>query len=279
LVAAGGGRLSLFEGEQSDPMDSTTSPEPIFRVAVFAAPEDLHDLGQVLTAVLGMQPIDALVVARHAPGILPDQVPPQKAAALVAAINQIGLHAEIVPAGYLPDFEHCETVHHVRNLDAVLQILGLQGEVEASVPWADIELISVGVVPLEVSKHDEAPRLISAARHTTHQPLNVSLPAGPELWIVHRDPLRVLRIDHRRMNYESLGESMTDSATANFRLFLDRLIQHATQAYITPSTRAFLEHGPERLYHFDTPAQLQRDTQFHLLIRLRMEAEKLPGTR
>jgi len=53
----------------------------------------------------------------------------------------------------------------------------------------------------------------------------------------------------------------------NFREFLHDLLQHAPQAYVTPSTRAFLEHGPERHFHFESTDQLRRYAQFHLFIR------------
>jgi hypothetical protein len=71
------------------------------------------------------------------------------------------------------------------------------------------------------------------------------------------------------MNYEYLGERKTDSATVNFRLFLDDLLRHTPHAYVTPSTRAFLAHGAERLYHFDSTEHLQRYTQFHCLAHQR----------
>jgi hypothetical protein len=71
------------------------------------------------------------------------------------------------------------------------------------------------------------------------------------------------------MNYEYLGERKTDSATVNFRLFLNDLLRNAPQAYVTPSTRAFLTHGAERLYHFDTTGHLQRYAQFHYLAHQR----------
>jgi hypothetical protein len=93
--------------------------------------------------------------------------------------------------------------------------------------------------------------------------------AGPELWVVRCDPLKAYRVDHERMNYEYLGSRATPSATHNFRLFVEDLIGRAREAYITPSTRAFLEHAPTRHYEFDSTDQLRHYTVFHLLIRLR----------
>jgi hypothetical protein len=73
------------------------------------------------------------------------------------------------------------------------------------------------------------------------------------------------------MNYEYLGSRKTPSATRNFRLFVEDLVQRIPSAYVTPATRAFLEHGPPRHYEFDSTDQLRRYTVFHLLIRLRAE--------
>jgi hypothetical protein len=250
-------------------MDSATSSEADFRVAVFAAPAEPQELGQVLSEVLGMHPTNAAVHARSAPGLLPDCLSREEAERLAAAIERTGLHAAALPASEVPDLTHSEVVHHARCLDVVLQILELHGQVEAGIPWGDVMLLSAGMIPLETAKHFEA-SAVSAARRTTHPPLEVSLSEGPELWIACDRPLRIYRIDHKRMNYEWLGERMTDSATANFRLFLESLVRHAPHAYLTPATRAYLEHRPEGLYHFDTAEQLQHATQFHLLNRLRM---------
>jgi molybdate-binding protein len=100
------------------------------RVAVFAAPDDIHDLSRVLAEVLGMHPTDAAVHARNAPGVLPDRLTAEQAKRLAAAIRETGLHAEALAGESIPEFEHAEVVHHLRCLDDGLEIVELHGATE-----------------------------------------------------------------------------------------------------------------------------------------------------
>lgn len=252
-------------------MQSVTSDDRSFHVVIFAAPDDPHDLADVLARVLGIHHTDAMIHSRLVPGILPDRLSRDEAARLVAAVNELGLHAESVAAVEVPNFGHGEMVHHVQCPEAGLEIFGLGGGLECCVPWNEIELVCVGVIPQEKTKHYLTNEMatLSAARRTSHAPLEVTLPAGPELWFIRRGPFHAYRVDHKRMNYEYLGERKTDSATVNFHLFLEDLLRKVPHAYVTPSTRAFLTHGAERLYHFDTAEHLQRYAQYHYLAHLR----------
>lgn len=252
-------------------MEPESRDDPYAYVVIFAAPDEPHELADVLARVLGIHHTDAMIHSRIVPGILPDRLSREQADRLVAAVNELGLHAESITAAEVPEFGHGEAVHHVQCPADGLDIFGLRGGLDDCVPWDEIELVCVGVVPQETTKHYLTNEMatLSAARRTTHGPLEVTLPDGPELWFIRRNPFHAYRVDHKRMNYEYLGERKTDSATVNFRLFLDDLLRNAPHAYVTPSTRAFLTHGAERLYHFDTAGHLQRYAQFHYLAHLR----------
>jgi hypothetical protein len=218
-----------------------------------------------------MHPTDAMIRAHAAPGILPDRLTQEEAAHWVAAIAELGLHAEAIPAVDVPEFSHADAVHHVRLLDEGLEIIEFHGQEEQVVPWAAIAVLSVGQVPQEVSRRYVMQiTTLTAARRTLPPPLDVPLPSGPELWVVCTDPLRAFRIDHKRLNYEFLGERKTDSATRNFRTFLEELARRAPQAYLTPATRVYLEHGALRHYQFDSPGELRRYTVFHVMLRQRL---------
>jgi hypothetical protein len=249
-------------------MNSVAPTKADYRVVIYAVPEDPQDLAQVLTEVLEMHATDAIVHARHAPGILPDRLTREQADRLAAAIEKIGISANVATIDEIPDFDHSQTVHHCQWSDSAMEIFGTQAAVEHRIPWNDIELICVGVVPQESARHYLTGEMsvLSAARRSPHDPLNIPPTAGPELWFVRRNPFHVFCIDHKRMNYECLGYSKTDSATANFQLFLRDLLQHAPGAYVTPSTRAFLDHGPDREFQFDSTDHLQRYAQLHLMI-------------
>jgi hypothetical protein len=250
-------------------MKTETTSAADCHVVVFAVPEDPQELAQVLTEVLGMHATDAANHARSAPGILPDRLTRHQAEDLAAAIQKIGMRAEVARADELPDFHHGEVVHHCVCTFAGLEIIEAHGDLETCIPWSEIELICVGVVPQESARHFPTGDMsvLSAARRSPHPPLDIPASAGPELWFIRRKPFRAFRIDHKRMNYEYLGDRKSDSATVNFQSFLEDLLRYSPQAYVTPSTRAYLVHGPPRLFHFDSPEQLRRYTQFHLMIR------------
>jgi hypothetical protein len=258
-------------------MNPDVLPNEVFHVVVVAVHENLHELGKVLTQVLGMHPTDAIILARSAPGILPDRLPRDQAERLAAAIRKIGISAEVAAADEIPEFEQGEIVHHCKVAESGLEIIESHGAVETCVPWDELELICVGVVPQEAARHYPTGEMsvLSAARRSPHAPLETSHSAGPQLWFIRRDPFWAFRIDHKRMNYEYLGERKTDSATVNFRLFLHDLLEHAPHAGVTPSTRAFLEHGAERQYRFDSTDQLRLYTQFHLYLRRHTSRTKL----
>ncbi len=52
------------------------------------------------------------------------------------------------------------------------------------------------------------------------------------------------------MNYAYLGKRLMSSAAENFPIFLADLCARADQAFLTPSTRALLEHGNAADYEF-----------------------------
>jgi hypothetical protein len=252
-------------------MDGPATDNPQFRVVVYAAPDDLHELAEILGRELGSHSTDALVQARTVPGALGDELSRETAERLAAEISQIGVRAEAVPAGDVPEFNTVTVVHHARCLDSGLEVLGLNAREQMLVPWNDVDLISVGQVPQETARHYVTGEMatISAARRTTPGPKDILMTPGPSAWFVCKNPDRQLRIDHKRMNYEYLGKRKTFSATANFRLFLDDVIAKARQAYLTPSTRDYLEHGSVTDYSFASLEALKHDAILHLMIKRR----------
>lgn len=237
-------------------------------VAVFAAPHDFQELRDVFRSVLGMHPTDAMIQARSTPGILAIPLDRDQAERLAQATRAIGLPTEVVADAELPSLEHAPVVHHVRCIDEGFDILELHGHEAALIPWDDVSLLSVGQVPLETARHSSEAQTTSlkAGRWVGPSTTETPLPPGPEALIVCQRPFRAFRIDHKRMNYEYLKERKTDSATTNFRRFIDDVVARARQAHLTPATRAFLESRSVDEYSFASPAELQRYTELHLLI-------------
>lgn len=252
-------------------MTASSGQQSSFRVAVFAAPDDLAALAEILEQVLKLHPTDAMNHARAAPGLLCDPLQRDVAERLAVEIGRIGLQAEAVAVADLPQLDHAAVVHHARCLEGGLEIVELHGQSEQIVPWSDLDLISLGDVPGEMGRHYATGEMatMSAARRTSSPSHDRLLTPGPEAWFICRNPLRAMRIDHKRMNYESLGPRKTDSATANFRLFLDDVIAAAPQVYLTPATRAYAEHGSVEDYTFANADELRRATLLHWLIHRR----------
>jgi hypothetical protein len=257
-------------------MTPATGTSPSCRVVVFAAADEPNDLGQILTHCLGMLAADALVHARTAPGVLAIPLTREQAEQVACGIAAIGIQAAVVTIDELPPFDHTvEVVHHVQCLEDGLKVIELHGRESVLIAWSEIDLISVGQVPQESARHDISGQTVAvrAARRTGPSPMKTPLAPGPEVWILLRGSSRWLRIDHKRMNYEYLGDRKTDSATSNFRLLLDDIITRARHAYLTPATRAFLTHGSVSEYSFRTVEDLQHATHLHLLIHRRAGAD------
>jgi hypothetical protein len=208
--------------------------------------EDQPDpLIAALCEQLNCNRIDALWAARQTPGMLPIDVPPNSAAALLQQLLAAGEQAQIVPADQLPAIDVPVIAHHVRITASELEVLDYRGEVAQRVPWSSIRVLAIGQVPEEttrrwvlhgdvgVSMNSEAVQ--SVAGHPLH---------GPELWLLCDAPRHVFRLNHRQLNYESLQDRKVASATTNFRVFAELLVQHAPQAWRTASTRAYLGQQP-----------------------------------
>lgn len=244
-----------------------------YRVVIFAAPDDPFVLRDLLVARLNMHPTDAMLHAQRAPGILPAPLTQDVAERFAAVVNDSGLHSEAVPERAIPDFKHAEAVHHARCIDTGFEIIELHGQEKIAVPWSEIELVSVGQVPQGEDRHFVTHELITAASSTMPTECVVTHLPGLELWLVRRDPLQAFRIDHSGMNYEYLGPEKNDSTTHNFRLLLEELLRRAPSAYVTPATRAFVQHSPLSNWQFDSSDDLREYTVFYLLIRMRTEKQ------
>lgn len=253
-------------------MPSAAGSSPLYRVVVFGAPDDPRELSQVLELTLGMHATDALVHARMAPGVSSLALPREQAERVVAGISAVGLGAEVIADADVPVLTRATVVHHASCLETGLEIIELHGRESALIAWDDVDLLSVGQIPKESSRHYQTSEMmtVTSGRRTGPSAFETPLTPGPEAWIICTRPFRPYRIDHKRMNYEYLGDRKTDSATNNFRLFIDDIIAHAQRAYLTPATRAYIERGSVADYSFDTAEELQRTTLLHLLIRRRV---------
>ena len=97
-----------------------TSESPRQAVVIFDAPAAPFPIAEILAEVAGLQPTDALIHARAAPGVLPDRFSPEMADRLVQRFAAIGLSAAATDPAELVDFHFSDVVHR-----AVLRDEGL----------------------------------------------------------------------------------------------------------------------------------------------------------
>ncbi len=264
--------------------DDNTSPDtgekreiiPVFRVVVFAAPSEPEALSKILQETLGLHPIDSRIHAHAVPGILPDRLPEDQAQRVAREIGTLGITTEVIAEEELPHLEHPEVVHHALIDDSDLKVLEYRGREERTIPWTEIELISVGYVPLEKTVHIpvDTTVILSAAPRAPTFSYEFPTFSGPEAWLVTTGEPQAYRINHNEMNYETLGDRRTDSATVNFRLLLGDFMDHLPNIYVPPATHAFLRGGLLRHYLFQSSEELQRYTRFHLLLLHRLRSNE-----
>ncbi|MFQ5733276.1 MAG: hypothetical protein ACE5KM_15145 [Planctomycetaceae bacterium] len=261
-----------------DPVADDAVGEPSCNVVVFALPDDPGRLGDLLVEQLGVHPTDAHIQAHAVPGLLPGRFTRRQAAELVKGVRQLGVSAEIVEDADIPRLEPARTIHHARCTERGLEIVDLRGRVEPFIPWNEVRLLSVGYVPLETARHSlvEPAGLVTSGRRTWASSVEVASLSGPEAWLICGQAGDAYRIDNNLMNYEYLGDRMTGSATRNFHLFVEDVVAGAQDAYLTPAIRAFLDHGLLRHFEFRGSEELQRYTQFHLLIANRARQAAAP---
>lgn len=256
-------------------MVTTETTELSTRIAVFAKPDDVRQLADILVNELCLHPTDAMHEAHSVPCVLSQRLTSANANRVAQAIERQGLRAEPISSDELRAFEDLRSVHHVACRLTGLEILDLQGLPSELIPWEDVEVLSVGETPAETSHHQRASEftVISSARHLQDVTTDVLLHT-PELWIVCQHPERVYRLDASKLNFESLAEHMTNSKQINLRRLLQNIVRQAPHAHLTPAAREFLDD--DKLVRFTSAEQLLNVTQLHLLIALRLQQPMSP---
>jgi hypothetical protein len=244
------------------------------RVVVFAVPDDTESLLSQFQQRLGITALDARIRLHALPGILPDTLSPQDAEALVGAIQQLGVDAQVLAAADCPDLSHAATVHHVRCSEFALEIVPNPGTAIESIGWDRVGVISVADVPLDGVHHATAPRTVMVRSSPRKNDAEVTTPLhGVEMWIVCENPFRGLRIDHRAMNYEYLGPAISGSGELNFRSFAKDLVAHAWSAHLTPPARAFLAGAAIDRFRLDSQTTHRRLVEYHCILRRRIRQQ------
>ena len=174
----------------SSPSQPSSDNPVLFRVAVFAHVTDPDVLPEMLVEVLHLHHLDAVIVARHTPAVLPLSLTETQASQLIAQLEQSGYAAKVVAEDALPDLSHATVLHHARPLETGLEILDLHGNPCEFRPWSELGVIAVGSVPAETTSRfveQGRPSVVSAAPIPEISHVEVPERNSLELWCVTRD--------------------------------------------------------------------------------------------
>ena len=249
----------------NDPDDDSV-PVP-HRVVVFDVHEDSEALERILTSMSGMDRTSARKLLHSLPGIIPRPMSRHAAAVVANSIRRLGLNAAAIPANEIPDLSHAERTHHLHIVDDLLKVIDIDNT-EHSWPWNAFSVLSVGVVPSSApARHRPASTLSQGSSHRSWND-GVTLSAGnrAEAFVVLAADQPVFTFASDEMNYECLGSRMTGSSKSNFRQLIKDLMSRSPNAWVTPSTRAFLDRSPVRHYEFRTRDEFRRYTEFQTLL-------------
>jgi hypothetical protein len=255
-------------------------PDNTYRLVVFDHPDNPQAVRDLMCGVTGIHPTDAMQwVARSAPGVWPQPLAEGEVRELLDGLYELGVPAEAWRIDTLPDLNPVRTIHDAACLPDGFRVTGLRGEAAHWVPWDRIEIVSAGRIMLEDEFRNVSPQgwaaalstglnaMIGRAPRSARRARAMRIPHDPvgEVHIVRRDPRICFRIIENQMNYASLGERLRSSAAENFPLFLAELCEKSKQAYVTPATRAFLDHGDPTEYEFPSSHTLLEHTTHRLL--------------
>lgn len=230
---------------------------PMYRLVVFDEVDDPAAVRDLFCRVTGLHPTDAMQWVTRAPGVWPKPLSAADVKDLLDGLYHLGVAAEAWLVEKFPEISPARTVHDAACLAEGFRVKGLRGEPTHWVPWDKVELIAAGMVEGEDEYRDVRPpawpsAAIAAIRALTFRnprpferksrAQRVSRDPVGEVIIVRKDPRIAFRVVADKMNYAYLGSRLSPSTATNFPLFVADLVARAENAYLTPSTRAFLGH-------------------------------------
>lgn len=253
--------MSANTADSADrPSDSTSGA---FRIVVFDVPDDLEALALALMALPDMDRPTARLQTRVLPGVITHAFSREIADRVVEVIQQLGASAAAVPATELPDLLHAHPTHHVRLTDEMLEAIDTSDK-QHSYSWSAISLISVGILPSALPPRFRAPAALSggSSHRSWNEGVRIAAKRRPEAFVVLSEDQQTLNLPSDGMNYEYLADRLSTSSGTNFRLLIKDLVSRASNAWVTPSTLAFLEHHPGPKTEFKSADDFRRYTEF-----------------
>lgn len=259
--------------------------EPLYRLVVFDSLEiedEAPAVRDLFCKVTGMHPTDAMVWVSKVPGAWPHPLPADQTRALLDGLYDLRVAAEAWLVEKFPDLTPPRTIHEAACLPEGFRVSGLRGEPTHWVPWPKVELICAGRIATPDEFREVKPPSFTGAVVTGLRALTFRRPATDpsvrraramriprdpvgEVLIVRCDPRIAFRVIENQMNYAYLGEALSTKSTENFPRFVADLVARSDNAYITPSTRALLQHGEPEDYLFGSSQALLEYATHRLL--------------
>ncbi len=250
-----------------------------YRLIVFEAPEEPRAVRDLLCAVTGIHPTDAMVWINRTPGIWPQPLAEGEVRELLDGLYELGVPAEARRVDRMPELAPPRTIHDAACLAEGFRIKGLRGEPTHWVPWDRIEILSAGRIPQDDEFRSVLPQgwltgMANGFRAALRRP---DLPARRsraqrilrdpvgEVLIVRRDPRIAFRAVENQMSYAYLGDRLQPSAAANFPRLVADLCSAADRAFVTPPTAALLRGEPPECWEFPSSHALLDYTTHRLL--------------
>jgi hypothetical protein len=253
---------------------------PRYRLVVFQTIDEPQELRDLVCRVTGMHPTDAVQWLARAPGTWPQPLEEPEVRKLLEGLFEAGIAAEAWRIDQFPELSPARTVHRAACLAEGFRVEGLRAEPTHWVPWERIELICAGRIGVEDEfRHVQSPRwpsmVVAGVRALALMKPKPSsrlarasrIPRDPvgEVIVVRRDPRVAFRAVENQMNYAYLGKRRSHSAAENFPIFVADLCARADTAYITPSTRSFLDRKEDGEHEFPS-SQALLDYATHRLL-------------
>jgi len=241
-----------------------------FRIVVFSVPDDLKLLEQALMVLPDMDRATARLQTHLLPGILPHSYNQAIAIGVTDEIERVGGKATPVAACDVPDLVHAHPTHHVRVTVDALEAMDTTDKLQ-SCHWSALSVISVGILPSTSPSRFRPPSALSSgsSHRSWNEGIRITSKHRPEAFVVLSDGQPGLNMASDELNYEYLGDRLSTSSSANFRLLIQDLVSRAAGAWITPSTLAFLEHTAVPRSEFRSHEDFRRYTEFQTLLSRR----------
>jgi len=218
-------------------------------------PIDVMKLGEVISDIRSIPLADASRLARHAYGILDENVPSRQAYRMKSILDAMDIPVFLVPMSHLKPYPTPIPTRNADCLESHFNVELLDGCVE-EIPWDDVRLVSCGTLIIQMKKRPLQPgedgmyasmeKIFPRMRMTNKVPrvqLGVSRTKVLEKLLVRilcHNPTRSFQIDKDEFNFDYLGSRKAMNTIPNMTSFLKDLTNHSPNILLGQNVVTFL---------------------------------------